>query len=322
MPLGPIDAVRPWTYGLYNQTSTRQPGEGPPEAAPQDPTAPQATNQMDCARAVSASPGGDRPDGGKSREQSDFLKREGQDQQSAMLAELTREEQAQVQKLRDRDREVRAHEQAHIAAGGQYVRGGASFDYQKGPDGRQYAVGGEVSIDASPAEDPQATIQKARTIKRAALAPAQPSSQDRKVAAKASRMETKARAEMTEEKQEKLKEADEEKEGEGAVAEGEANATETGSGEIDPEATGMEPVAGQSDLNGIAVEGTAALKKDQPAETGPRGEGPESTGVGGIVRSKVWAKSPSPEPQSYDRSGHGTSAPQAAERLNKFSVYI
>ena len=115
------------------------------------------------------------------------------------LAELTLEEQAQVHKLQQRDREVRAHEQAHVAAGGRYVRSGASFEYEKGPDGRQYAVGGEVSIDAgSVPGDPRASITKAQTVKRAALAPAKPSAQDRRVAAKASQAETKARAELAE----------------------------------------------------------------------------------------------------------------------------
>jgi len=105
----------------------------------------------------------------------------------------------QVQKLQERDREVRAHEQAHIAAGGQYVSGGASFSYQTGPDGRQYAIGGSVQIDSSPVPgNPEATEEKARTVRRAALAPANPSSTDQNVAAKAAAMENKARSEQAE----------------------------------------------------------------------------------------------------------------------------
>jgi hypothetical protein len=74
------------------------------------------------------------------------------------------------------------------------VRSGASFSYQRGPDGRFYAVGGEVSIDTSPVPgDPQATASKAEQIQRAALAPAQPSGQDRAVAAQAARMAMEAR---------------------------------------------------------------------------------------------------------------------------------
>ena len=112
---------------------------------------------------------------------------------------LSPEAEQQVQKLRERDREVRAHEQAHIAAGGQYVSGGASFSYQTGPDGRQYAVGGSVRIDTSPVPgDPEATEEKARVVRRAALAPANPSATDQGVAAKAAAMESRARTEQTE----------------------------------------------------------------------------------------------------------------------------
>jgi hypothetical protein len=85
-----------------------------------------------------------------------------------------------IVELQNRDREVRNHEQAHIAASGGLSRGGASFSYQRGSDGKLYAVGGEVSIDTSPVPDnPQATIQKAQQIRAAALAPADPSAQDR-----------------------------------------------------------------------------------------------------------------------------------------------
>ncbi|MFP4418776.1 MAG: putative metalloprotease CJM1_0395 family protein [Chitinivibrionales bacterium] len=111
--------------------------------------------------------------------------------------ELSREQQKQLRELKRRDREVRAHENAHIAAGGQYVNGGASYEYQTGPDGKQYAVGGEVSIDTSAVKgDPQATIRKMQVVRKAALAPANPSSQDRMVAAKAGQAELRARQEL------------------------------------------------------------------------------------------------------------------------------
>ncbi len=110
---------------------------------------------------------------------------------------LTEDEQRQVAELAARDAEVRQHEQAHLAAAGPYANGGPTYDYQRGPDGKQYAVGGEVSIDTSEVpDDPEATVAKAQTIRRAALAPAEPSSQDRKVAAKATTMEAKARREL------------------------------------------------------------------------------------------------------------------------------
>ncbi len=117
--------------------------------------------------------------------------------------ELSDSDRRQVEELQTRDREVRAHEAAHKAAAGSLAQGAASFSYQQGPDGRRYAVGGEVSIDASPVDgDPQATLQKAQTIRAAALAPAQPSNADHAVAAKASQMAVSARAEMAAETQE------------------------------------------------------------------------------------------------------------------------
>jgi hypothetical protein len=110
--------------------------------------------------------------------------------------ELSAEEKKQVVDLKKRDREVKAHEAAHMAAGGGYVRGGASYSYQTGPDGKRYAVGGEVSIDTSAEDDPNATIRKMQTVRSAALAPANPSGQDRSVAAAASAMEAKARQQL------------------------------------------------------------------------------------------------------------------------------
>ena len=107
------------------------------------------------------------------------------------------EEQQQVTKLKQRDQEVRTHEQAHRAAGGQYINGAVSYEYETGPDGKRYATGGEVSIDVSPVpDDPEATIRKMQVVKKAALAPAKPSTQDRQVAMKASREEMKARMQL------------------------------------------------------------------------------------------------------------------------------
>ncbi len=119
-------------------------------------------------------------------------------------AELSEDEKAEVEKLRARDREVRAHEAAHKAAAGSYARGSAQFSFESGPDGRRYAVGGEVSIDTSKISgDPEATIRKAQTIRQAANAPAQPSGQDRNVAAQATQMESDARRELLETKNSK-----------------------------------------------------------------------------------------------------------------------
>ena len=113
----------------------------------------------------------------------------------------------QIQQLKSRDLEVKAHEQAHLSAAGSLAMSGASFTYQTGPNGVRYAVGGEVSISTSSvAGDPAATLRKADAIRRAALAPANPSSQDQIVAGKATSMAQKASADLIKLTQEEAKE--------------------------------------------------------------------------------------------------------------------
>lgn len=108
---------------------------------------------------------------------------------------LSAEELRVIAALSATDRQVRTHELAHMAVGAG-LTGGASFIYQVGPDNQRYAVGGEVSIDISPGSDPEETIARAVQIRAAALAPADPSPQDRKVAALAAQMERAARQEL------------------------------------------------------------------------------------------------------------------------------
>lgn len=109
---------------------------------------------------------------------------------------LSDTELKQVEQLRQRDQEVKRHEAAHLAAAGQHATGGARFTYSRGPDGRSYAIGGSVGIDVSPESNPEATIRKANQIKRAAMAPAEPSAQDRSVAAAAVSLRHQAQAEV------------------------------------------------------------------------------------------------------------------------------
>lgn len=112
--------------------------------------------------------------------------------------ELEQAELAVIKDLAARDREVRAHEQTHAAIGGSYASA-PTFDYTSGPDGRLYATSGEVSIDTSAvANDPQATIEKAQVIIRAALSVSEPSSADRQVAAEAKSLALKAMNELRE----------------------------------------------------------------------------------------------------------------------------
>ncbi|MBI5324556.1 MAG: hypothetical protein HZB41_04670 [Ignavibacteriae bacterium] len=122
---------------------------------------------------------------------------------SGQEKELTPDEKKTVEVLLKADKMVRAHEQAHRSVGGNLVKGGTSFTYTTGPDGKVYATGGEVQIDISPVkDDPEATIQKMNQVRAAALAPADPSAQDRSVAALAQSIAANARAEAMKKKNE------------------------------------------------------------------------------------------------------------------------
>ena len=115
------------------------------------------------------------------------------------IGELSREEQRIVSELQAADTNVRAHEAAHMAAGGG-LTSPASYTYERGPDNKMYAVAGEVGISTGEGNTPQESLNKAQTIRRAALAPADPSPQDLKVAAQAASMEMSARAQIMQEK--------------------------------------------------------------------------------------------------------------------------
>jgi hypothetical protein len=111
--------------------------------------------------------------------------------------QLPREVQQEIDRLAKRDREVRTHERAHITAAGAHAVGGPEYQYELGPDGRRYAVSGEVPIDMSEVPgNPEATAQKMERVRRAALAPSHPSPQDRQVAAQAARIAARARMEI------------------------------------------------------------------------------------------------------------------------------
>ncbi len=116
--------------------------------------------------------------------------------------ELNVEEQREVQHLRARDREVRAHEQAHIAASGRIAVSGPRYSYEEGPDGKRYANGGTVNFQVPPANSPEEEARLAAQLRRMALAPANPSGTDRAVAAGASAKESQARREAYKQKME------------------------------------------------------------------------------------------------------------------------
>lgn len=121
-------------------------------------------------------------------------------------SEISPEEERLLQKLKQSDLDVKIHEQQHIAAAGGYVKNGPVYEYSTGPDGKRYAVGGHVALDMSSIpNNPEATIRKAQVIKRAALAPADPSGADRSVAAAAGKMELKAREQLRSEQEKNMK---------------------------------------------------------------------------------------------------------------------
>lgn len=123
------------------------------------------------------------------------------DIKSSTAKELTQGEEQLLKDLEARDAEVRAHEAAHQAAGGG-MTGAASFTYQQGPDGKMYAIGGEVSISMKSGSTPEETIANARQIATAAMAAGNPSPQDFAVASSARVMEMKAQQQLAREKQE------------------------------------------------------------------------------------------------------------------------
>jgi len=124
-------------------------------------------------------------------------------QESDSTDKLSEDEKRLVQDLKSRDAEVKTHEAAHQAAGGG-MTGAASYTYQQGPDGRMYAIGGEVSISIPSGSTPQESMKNAQQAIAAAMAPADPSGQDFAVASTAMVMLMKAQQQLLKETQENI----------------------------------------------------------------------------------------------------------------------
>lgn len=185
-PPGPIPQVQPDISGSGGGRSARGKVAPRGKSIPKDlvDLSPEARSQI-----PGAGPQEEEPVGALEFSGSETTEEE------AESGQLSEDEQKVIRELQARDTEVRAHEAAHASAAGG-LGGSASFSYTTGPDGRQYAVGGEVPIDMSSGSTPQETISRAQTIRAAALAPADPSGQDYAVAAAASQMESDARVEV------------------------------------------------------------------------------------------------------------------------------
>lgn len=121
--------------------------------------------------------------------------------ESGTTEEDSSAEKEEIRKLKARDTEVKQHEQTHAASLGPYKSGGPKYTYETGPDGKRYATGGSVPVDLSPEQKPEQTMRKMQTIKRAAMAPSEPSSSDKQIASQATQIESQARAQVAEEKQ-------------------------------------------------------------------------------------------------------------------------
>ena len=128
---------------------------------------------------------------------------EQRNQQQSAQPVLTEEDKQEIEDLKARDQEVRTHEQAHAATGGQYA-GSPQYEYTTGPDNKRYVTGGEVSIDISEEPSAEQTLRKMQQVRAAALAPAQPSSQDLKVAAEAAQKAFDARNDIAKENRDTL----------------------------------------------------------------------------------------------------------------------
>lgn len=189
-----------------DDSTERTPLEPAPASGEEDQTTPhsskETTSEADGLTA-NAVPPGEEPEstGEHSGNSSDHAPEEEAESSTPGATpdgELNEEEQQEVEQLQQRDREVRQHEQAHTAAAGHLAVGGPNFEYKSGPDGRRYATEGDVKIAVGSGNSPEEKARNAHQAERAALAPAEPSAQDRKVASEARKVAAEAEREITE----------------------------------------------------------------------------------------------------------------------------
>lgn len=222
--------------------------------------------------------------------------------------EETRSEETQksqesklVSELKKRDTEVRQHELAHAAVGGTHT-GAPQYQFVKGPDGKNYAVEGEVSVDASfSGGDAQEKLEKARTIRAAALAPSEPSSQDRKVAAQAARVAMQAQTELV-----KLKAQEKEQ---GLV--------------LSDELLGDESVLGDEKTLGSKSQSETSSKETQPilGSDGLKKEAVEKNKAEGFLSPELegFEKVPQEEKSVEEKSEASDSSEKAEAQLSSSS---
>jgi len=204
----PVSTANPPTEAVASETAQKVPI---PKSAPatENPNTRNSTenheqpkNSLDFDRVI-------QEEKGQQEQPKDEQKQSPDEKAEKREAELkSTQEQNQenkvVEQLKQIDREVRAHETAHASVGGN-LAGSPQLNFETGPDGRRYAVSGEVSIDTGKVpNNPQATIDKMSQVRQAALAPATPSPQDLKVAAIASQIANQALVELNIERNQEL----------------------------------------------------------------------------------------------------------------------
>ena len=180
-----VNAQQP-IVNIFNQPSDA--------SATETNTSAVATNRTEQNSSVDESSVNTEPQ--TSNSQDDSAEQQVEQQVKDKQQQIEQAEIKQIDQLAQRDTEVKTHEQAHAAVGGSLAQS-PSYQYEKGPDGRRYAVDGEVNIDVSTVDgDAQATLTKMQKVYAAAMAPVQPSMADIRVAAQALQNMNEAKKEL------------------------------------------------------------------------------------------------------------------------------
>lgn len=89
-----------------------------------------------------------------------------------------------LNKFKNKDSEVKTHEQTH--ASGATTTSAINYNYQVGPDGKLYAIGGSVRFDTSIPKDPQSAKVKMDQLQSASSSVSSLSGADASIAQTAS----------------------------------------------------------------------------------------------------------------------------------------
>ncbi|MDN5108208.1 putative metalloprotease CJM1_0395 family protein [Aliarcobacter butzleri] len=89
-----------------------------------------------------------------------------------------------LNKFKNKDNEVKTHEQTH--ASGVATTSAINYNYQVGPDGKLYAIGGSVRFDTSIPKDPQSAKVKMDQLQSASSSVSSLSGADASIAQTAS----------------------------------------------------------------------------------------------------------------------------------------